>query len=94
LHHHSETVLTLIFAIIQVLGCAAALLNPDGAVAQAQLPSSTRSEAAPVLVIGFMSGFIRTDHFHHSEVKIARQLQATNSDSVAHEHPGQETAAA
>jgi hypothetical protein len=70
LHHHSETVVTLVFAIIHVLGCAAALLSTGPAVAQAQLPSSIRSEAAPVLVIGFMGGFVRTDDFHHSEFKL------------------------
>jgi DNA-directed RNA polymerase specialized sigma24 family protein len=53
-HHHSETVLTLVFVIIHILGFAAALLAPGPAAAQAQLPSSTRSEAAPVLVIGFV----------------------------------------
>jgi hypothetical protein len=92
-HHHSETVQILVFAIIHVLGCAAALLHPGTAMTQAQQPSSTRSEVAPVLAIGFMDGFIRTDDFHHSEVQIARQLQATYSDSVAEKHPGQETAA-
>jgi hypothetical protein len=61
LHHHSETVVILVFAIIHVLGFAAALRSPGPAAAQAQLPSSTRSEAAPVLVIGFMGGFVRTD---------------------------------
>jgi hypothetical protein len=76
LHHHSETVVTLVFAIIHVLGFAAALLSPGPAVAQAKLPSSTRNEAAPVLVIGFMGGFVRTD-FHHSDVQPARQLQVT-----------------
>jgi hypothetical protein len=91
LHHHSGTVVTLVFAIIHVLGCAAALLGPGPAVAQAQLPASTRSEAAPVLVIGLMDGFVRTDDVHHAEVQIARQLQATYSDSVAQKHPGQET---
>jgi hypothetical protein len=80
------------FAIIHVLGFAAALLSPGPAVAQAQLPSSTRSEAAPVLVIGFMGGFVRTDDFHHSDVQLARQLQVTYSDSVAQKRPGQETA--
>jgi DNA-directed RNA polymerase specialized sigma24 family protein len=82
LPHHSETVVTLIFAIIQVLGCAAALLNPGRAVAQAQLPSSTRSETAPVLVIGFMGGFVRTTDLRHSEAQIARKLQATDGDRV------------
>ena len=77
LHHHSETVVTLVFAIIQVLGCAAALLNPGPAAAQAQLPSSIRSEAASVLVIGSMGDFVRTDDFHNSDVQLARQLQAT-----------------
>ena len=92
LQHHTETVVTLVFAIIHVLGFAAALLSPGPAVAQAQLPSSTRSEAAPVLVIGFTGGFLRTDDFHHSDVQLALQLQATYSDSVAQKHPGQETA--
>jgi hypothetical protein len=91
-HHHSETVVTLVFAIIQVLRCAAALLNPGPAVAQAQLPSSIRSEAASVLVIGFMGGFVRTDDFHNSDVQLARQLQATYSASVAQKYPGQEAA--
>jgi hypothetical protein len=50
LHHHSGTVVTLVFVIIHVLGFAAALLSAGPAVAQAQLPSSTRSEAAPVEV--------------------------------------------
>jgi hypothetical protein len=92
LHHHSETVATLVFLIIHVLGFAAALLSPGPAVAQAQLPSSTRSEAAPVLVIGFVGGFVRSDDFHHSDLQLARQLQATTSDSAAQKHPGQETA--
>jgi hypothetical protein len=73
---------TLVFAIIQVIGCAAALLSPGPAEAQAQPPSSSRSEAASVLVIGFMGGFVRTDDFHNSDVQLARQLQATYSDSV------------
>jgi hypothetical protein len=59
LHHHSETVVTLVFAIIHVLGFAAALLSAGPAVAQAQLPCSTGSEAAPVLVIGFVGGIVR-----------------------------------
>jgi DNA-directed RNA polymerase specialized sigma24 family protein len=92
LRQHSETVVTLVFAIIHVLGFAAALLSSGPAVAQAQLPSSTRSEAAPVLVIGFVGGFVRTDDFHHSDLQLARQLQATYNDSVAQKHPGQETA--
>jgi len=93
LRHHSETVVTLVFAIVHVLGLAAALLSPGPAVAQAQLPSSIRSEAAPVLVIGFVGGVVPTDDFHHSDVQLARrQLQATYSDSVAQKHPGQETA--
>lgn len=91
LRHHSETVVTLVFAIIHVLGFAAALCSPGPAVAQAQLPPSTRSEAALMLVIGFMGGFVRTDDFHHSDVQLAR-LQATYSESVAQKHPGQETA--
>ena len=91
-HRHSETVQILVFAIVHVLGCAAALLHPGTAMAQAQLPSSTRSDAAPVLVIGFMGGYVRTDDFHHSAVQIARQPHATYSNSVAQKHPGQQTA--
>ena len=72
LHHHSETVVTLVFAIIHVLGFPAALLSPGPAAAQAQLPSSTRSEAASVLVVGFVGGIVRTDDFHHSDVQLAR----------------------
>jgi hypothetical protein len=49
-------------------------------VAQAQPGSSTRSEAAPVPVIGFVGGFIRNDDFQHLEVEMlggSRQLTAT-----------------
>jgi DNA-directed RNA polymerase specialized sigma24 family protein len=94
-HQRSGTVVTLVFAIIHVLGCAAgcaaALLSPGPAMAQAQLGFSTRSEAVPVPVIGFVGGFIRDDDFQHSEVKIARTLKTTYRDGVA-QNSGQETA--
>jgi hypothetical protein len=92
LHQRTGTVVTLVFAIIHVLGCAAALLSTGPAVAQAQLPSSIRSEAASVLVIGSMGDFVRPDDFHNSDVQLARQLQATYSASIAQKYSGQEAA--
>jgi hypothetical protein len=60
------------------------LLAPSYAVAQTSHPSADQSQYScgddnitPTLVIGFVGGFVHTDDFRHSEVRLARFLQET-----------------
>jgi len=56
---------------------AKAALSADAA---AQPITSSASASAPVIVVGFVGGFVHRDDLRHSEVQLARKLQAS--------HPG------
>ncbi len=45
-------------------------------------PNSDSADASPTLVIGFVGGFVHSDDRRHSEVQIARQIQATYGNDV------------
>ena len=49
---------------------------------QAQNAGLTRGKARPILVIGFVGGFVHSDDVRHSEVQLARHLQAICGDHV------------
>jgi pimeloyl-ACP methyl ester carboxylesterase len=51
-------------------------------MAQTQFAASSSSGAIPVLVIGFVGGFVHSNDLRHSEVQLAQQLRATCGKDV------------
>ncbi len=45
-------------------------------------PSASGSNAAPVIVVGFVGGFVHHDDLRHSEVQLAQKLQATHPERL------------
>ena len=80
--YHPEMLVVLLFMIIQVLGGVVVLLNPHRAVAQTPVAAPKETDSSPALVIGFVGGFVHSDDLRHSEVQIARQIQATYGNGV------------
>jgi hypothetical protein len=72
----------LLFMVIQVLGSAAILLHPPRVAAQTPVTAQREPDSLPALVIGFVGGFVHTDDVRHSEVQIARQIQAKYGNGV------------
>jgi len=64
-----------------LIGCALLLSSPTKGAAQDPRDPSAR-KLTQTLVIGFVGGFVQSDDLRHSEVQIARHLQATYADSV------------
>lgn len=64
-----------VIAIVLVLGSA------RSAAAQIQIAPGD-SGAAPVLIVGFMGGFVHPNDLRHSEAQIARRIQNTYGDHV------------
>ena len=50
--------------------------------AAAQPIASSASGSAPVIVVGFVGGFVHHDDLRHSEVQLARKLQASHPESL------------
>jgi hypothetical protein len=66
-------VLSLVFSFAFL--AAGAVVSGQGAVARPE-PATLPSPIAPVIVIGFVGGFVRHDNMIHSEVQIAARLRA------------------
>jgi pimeloyl-ACP methyl ester carboxylesterase len=66
----------LLFMVIQVLGGVVVVL------AQTPVVAPRLTDSSPALVIGFVGGFVHSDDLRHSEVQIARQIQATYTNGV------------
>lgn len=79
--HFLVALLSLAFAICQVVTCSVVVLTPKGSSAQTS-SDSTKGIRTPALVVGFMGGFVHSDDLRHSEVQIARQIQRTYGDRV------------
>jgi hypothetical protein len=58
----------------------AATQTSDRSAQQTQLSTTANGDTAPTLVIGFVGGFVHIDDQRHSEVRLARDLQATYRD--------------
>ena len=50
--------------------------------AAAQLIASSANASAPVIVVGFVGGFVHHDDLRHSEVQLARKLQASHPEHL------------
>jgi len=50
--------------------------------AAAQPIVSSANASAPVIVVGFVGGFVRHDDLRHSEVQLARKLQASHPEHL------------
>jgi hypothetical protein len=48
----------------------------------AQPIASNATASAPVIVVGFVGGFVRHDDLRHSEVQLARKLQASHRERL------------
>jgi len=79
--YDSEMLVALVFTIIQILLCTV-LFSPHRAIGQTQVAALRETDASPELVIGFVGGFVHSDDLRHSEVQIARQIQATYGNGV------------
>jgi hypothetical protein len=62
--------------VLQVL-TGVLLFSAANVLAQNELHESAASKPAPTLVVGFVGGFVHRDDLRHSEVQLARNLQAT-----------------
>jgi hypothetical protein len=67
---------------VTVVGCALVSFALSRAASQTQALTSSKHDAAPLLVVGFMGGFVHGDDVRHSEVQVARQLEVNYGDRV------------
>ena len=68
-------------SLFAVLGMVLSVA-PIRAASQTQGSAQKHPGEAPVLVVGFVGGFVRVNDLRHSEVQLARQLQTTYGDRV------------
>src|SRR5579864_2351988 len=80
--YRTEMLVALVFVAIQVLGGGLELLTPARASAESAVPVPGQTRPSHALVIGFVGGFVHADDLRHSEVQIARQIQATYGNGV------------
>ncbi len=76
-----QSLMALVCLVVEVLGVAAILSNPQRATAQAQF-ASRDNEVAPAVVIGFLGGFVHSNDRRHAEVHIVQQLRETYGNGV------------
>jgi hypothetical protein len=69
-------------SLLAFLGWIAFSFSPIRARSQTQGGAPSQSGRPPVLVVGFVGGFVHVNDLRHSEVQLARQLQATYSEGV------------
>src|SRR5438046_2175889 len=50
--------------------------------AAAQPIASSATASAPVIVVGFVGGFVQHDDLRHSEVQLARKVQASHPEHL------------
>jgi pimeloyl-ACP methyl ester carboxylesterase len=67
----------LVFALGGVL-----LIAGYRAIAETVSPSTADADSAPMLVIGFVGGFVHSDDLRHSEPQLAQRLQREYGDHV------------
>jgi len=67
--------------VLQVLICFL-LISAVDVLAQNEPQESPMSKPVSTLVVGFVGGLVHRDDLRHSEVQLARQLQATYSDDI------------
>ena len=79
---HAEMLVALVFVAIQILGVGFVLLTPARIAAENAGTVPSQPLPSPALVIGFVGGFVHTDDLRHSEVQVARQIQATYGNGV------------
>ncbi len=77
-----QLIVALFCAAVGVFGSAVILLNPPRTMAQTQFAASSSRRAIPVLVIGFVGGFVHSNDSRHAEVQIAQQLRAAYGNGV------------
>jgi len=68
--------------LIQVCGCPVLLFSADKAVAKNLLHQPSEREPGSALVVGFVGGLVHRNDLRHSEVQIARRLQATYGQAI------------
>jgi len=69
--------------VLQVLTCVL-VFSAVNVLAQNEPHESAANKPAPTLVVGFVGGFVHRNDLRHSEVQLARHLQATYGDD---KHP-------
>lgn len=75
--------LTLLFELaVQPLVGVVILLTATRMYCQIPSENGTNRHSGPVVVIGFVGGFVHADDFRHSEVQLIQQLQVTYGNSV------------
>jgi len=72
----------LIGVIVQIFACTMMLFTPESAAAQTLVPAPSTGAVSPTLIVGFVGGFVHKDDLRHSEVLMARQLQASYGKQV------------
>jgi pimeloyl-ACP methyl ester carboxylesterase len=72
----------LIGVIVQILAWMMMLFTPESAAGQTLVTAPSTGAASPTLVVGFVGGFVHKDDLRHSEVLMARQLQASYGNQV------------
>jgi hypothetical protein len=73
--------MALAWLVAAVLGSAVILGSPHKATAQTRSSASSNSRDIAI-VVGFMGGHVNSHDLRREEVRLARQLQETYSDSV------------
>lgn len=73
--------LSLLVIVLQAVGCVL-LFSAVNVLAQNEPRDSAASKPAPTLVVGFVGGFVHRNDLRHSEVQLARHLQATYGDDI------------
>ncbi len=64
------------------LFCTVILLSPARMCSQMPSVDGPSLHSTPVMVIGFVGGFVHSDDFRHSEVQLIEQLQLAYGNSV------------
>jgi len=67
--------------VLRVLTCVL-VFSAVSVLAQNEAHESTASKPAPILVVGFVGGFVHRDDPRHSEVHLAHQLQARYGEDI------------
>jgi hypothetical protein len=68
--------------ILQLLSYLLIVSNAHRAVAQTRIAEPAGSEPAPTFVAGFVGGRVHNNDLRHSEVQLARRLQARYGNNV------------
>ncbi len=67
---------------MRLLACLAVIVGTGMGQAQAQSSTWVEAQSSPLIVIGFVGGFVHSDDTRHSEVQLIQQLQANYGNNV------------